>query len=103
MVDEETAADPRSGMNFDAGEKARNLRNEAGQNRYIGFVQTVREAMKQDRVKSRITENDLESTLRGGIFAEYGFELFPDNGKHRRPAGLRPTRIDVNCLLPDAG
>src|SRR5579862_8749468 len=60
VVDEETAADPGSRMDFDAGQKAGNLGDETRQNRDVGFIQAMREAVHQNRVKSGVAEDDLE-------------------------------------------
>ena len=89
VVDEKPAADRRAGMDLNAGEKARYLRNHSRQQRYIRVVEPVRETMQQDRVKSRIAKENLEDALGGRVFAKDGVDLFPDDCQTyaRPPAG----------------
>ena len=53
VIDEEAAADGGAGVDFDAGEKAADLRNHARQQRHVPAVQPVRQAVRQDGVKAR--------------------------------------------------
>jgi hypothetical protein len=38
----------------------------------------MRHPVRQNRVKTRVTEEDLDNTFGRWIFAENGIELFPD-------------------------
>src|SRR5258708_1456074 len=82
MIDEEAAADGRSGVDLDAGEESAELGNEARQDGNTGEVQPVSEPMEQDRVEAGVTQDDLQHALGGWIFPEYGVDLFPDRTEH---------------------
>lgn len=40
------------------------------------------EAVQENGVESGVAEDDFEHTLRGGVLAENGVDLFPDGAKH---------------------
>ena len=82
MVDEETPPDAGAGVDFNAREKSRHLRDKTRQHGNAPLVQAVCETVRQDGVKSRVTEKDLEDALRGRILAEDRIDLLPDRPKH---------------------
>src|SRR5205807_3522455 len=75
-------ADGGAGMDLDSRKEPSDLRNETRQQRDAGAIQAMGQAVKQDGVKSGITEYDLEHAFSGGIFPEYGIELLPDGTEH---------------------
>jgi hypothetical protein len=42
----------------------------------------VGQAVRQDRMKAGIAENDFERAFRGRIFAKNRLDLFPDGAEH---------------------
>ena len=82
VIDEETAADGGAGMNFDAGKPAGGLGNETGNEGDAGLIKRVGEAMEKDGVEAGITEQNLDNTLGGGVFAEDSVDLFLDRSEH---------------------
>src|SRR4051812_29999382 len=71
VIDEEPSADGRPGVNLNPGEEPANLRDQTGQQRNSGTVETVSQTVQQDRMKSGITKHDLKHTLGGRIFPKY--------------------------------
>src|SRR5690606_22947644 len=59
----------RSGMDVDAGEKARQFRNETRQQRNLQAKEKMGEPMEEDRFHARVEQKDLEETLRCRIIA----------------------------------
>jgi hypothetical protein len=82
VVDEEAPADSGAWVNFDSREKPADLRDHARYQWHAPSVELVREPVRQHRVKTRVTKEDLDDALRRGVFAEDGIELFPDGSKH---------------------
>jgi hypothetical protein len=82
VVDEKAPADPRAGMYLDARQKSGYLGDKTRKKRNIRFVQTMRHAVHQYRVKPRVAEYDFKPALRRWVLAKDGFELFLNDGKH---------------------
>ena len=61
MIDKKTAADFRSGMDFDGGEQARHLRQPARQQKEIVVPEPVVHAIKPNRMQAGITEINLQT------------------------------------------
>lgn len=82
VIDEKTAADGGAGMNFDAGEPASGLGNQAGDERDAGPVEGICKAVEEDGVDAGVTEKNLGDAFGGGVFAEDGFDLFLKGSEH---------------------
>ncbi len=74
----------RAGMDIDAGEVVRVLRHDARNQRYLRFVQLMRNAIDADRKKSRIRENDFIGIRRRWIALECRLHI-----RRQRRAKLR--------------
>src|ERR1700743_507183 len=82
VIDEKTPPDLRSRVDFNAGQKTRNLRDEPRNDRDVRLVQPMRETVQQNGVEAGVTEEDFNGALRRWVFTKYGIDLFPDSGKH---------------------
>ena len=71
-----------AGVDFNAGQAARELRDHARQREPAGSVEMVRHAMQQDGVESRIAQDDFEHAARGRIAPEDGVELLANVSGH---------------------
>src|SRR5882724_2113376 len=60
VIDEESAPDGGAGVDFDACQKAGNLRQKARQNRDAGLIEAVRKPVKKYSVEAGITEENLK-------------------------------------------
>ena len=54
-----------------------------GRSGIVGPIETMRHPMQQDRMKTGIAEENLQTAFRGRVFAKDSVELFPDGGKHK--------------------
>jgi hypothetical protein len=69
-------------VNFNSGEEAGELRDYARQQRDVGLVEPVGEAMEQNRMEPGIAQENLEDAFGGRVFAKYCGDLFPNCAKH---------------------
>src|SRR5947209_2345816 len=60
VIDEESAANPRTRMDFDTRDGSRKLAHHPRRSEPSGTIQPVRETMQQDGVKPGITKQDFE-------------------------------------------
>jgi hypothetical protein len=82
MVDEEAPPDGRAGMNFDAGQKAAELRDQARKQGHIPLIQEMREPVQENGMKTRIAEQHFGHTFGGGIALEDRLYLLSDLSEH---------------------
>ena len=75
VVDEESAPDGRTRMDLDAGQKARDVREPAREDRNAPAMEPVDEAMGGDGLKAGIRQDDVEPSANGGIAFERGAEV----------------------------
>ena len=76
VIDEEAAAEFGTGMDFDSGEQARDLREPAGEESQIMTPQPVREMVRPDGVKAGIAEKNFRVGARGRVGLEDGGDIF---------------------------
>jgi hypothetical protein len=73
VIDEQTASDLRSGMDFNSSEKTRGLRQHASQQERAMIPQPVIQAVKPDRMESGIAQIHFQAGLgRGIVFHHVG-------------------------------
>lgn len=82
MIDEEATPNGGAGVDLNAGQAARKLRNGACQREPTAPVKAVRDAMEQHGVEPWITQHDLEHGARGGVAPEDGIDLFANVAEH---------------------
>jgi hypothetical protein len=82
VVDKKPPADGSARMDFDTGQKSRNLGNKTRENRNSRRVHPVRQPVEQDGMKTRIAENNFKNAFGGRVPEENGVDLFPDQAKH---------------------
>jgi hypothetical protein len=100
VVDKETPSDARTGVNFNAGPCARELRDYARECKPSGSVETMRHPMKQDGVKAGIAQDDFEHTARCRIAPEDSIELLADMSGH---ASVRRHCWSVTIIIMVSG
>jgi hypothetical protein len=83
VIDEESPADGRAGVDLNAGCEPAELRNEPRQEWDAHAVQLMGKPVQQDGVEARVTEEDLKYALRGGVFPKNRIYLFPYGSQHR--------------------
>jgi hypothetical protein len=77
VVDEEAASDGGAGMDLDAGQEARQLRNEpGGKPRGRILPQLVRQAVRPDGMQSGVGEKILKRTSSRRVMGPGGVEVF---------------------------
>src|SRR5579863_7362938 len=76
VVDEETAAEFRAGMNLDAGEQARDLRDVARRKAHAVAPEPMTEVMSPHGVQTRIEQQYFEIGTRCRIRLENGGDIF---------------------------
>ncbi len=72
VVDDQPAAEPGAGMDFDAGEKTPHMRDEPAQSEEPVAPEKAREAVNHDRMQPRIAKQHFEVGPRGGIALPVG-------------------------------
>src|SRR6202030_112475 len=99
MVDEQTPADFRAGMNLDTGEPSRQLADQPAEQLCVMLPEPMRGAMKPDRMQSRIREHDFERGARGGVAVKDRLDVFPDSVHHIHGTFLLspPARLKLWC------
>ena len=85
MVDEEAVADGGAGVDVDAGDGVGVLAHDAGDQRHLGLVQQMGQALDGDRLEAGIGDDDLVLAFGGGVAVHgrlnVGLEDFPQLGK----------------------
>ena len=76
VIDEQPPADLRSWVNFNSGEKARDLRPPASPEKEAVIPEPVIDAVEPHRVQTGITEEDLGPRLRGRIALHHRGNVF---------------------------
>jgi hypothetical protein len=87
MVDEKSLADLRSRMNLNASQHPRDLGHDASQQAKSAAMEFVSHAMQENRMESRIAQDNFKPTLGRRIFTENCIDLFFDLTKHRVTSG----------------
>ena len=82
VIDKAAPSDGGAGMDFNAGQGAIKLRDDAGEQRKAGRVKLMGGAMQEDGMEAGVTEKDLDRALGRGVSAKNGLDLFPDGSKH---------------------
>jgi len=82
MVYEEPPPDGRARMNFDAGQEAAELGDQARQQGHTPAVQAMGQAVQQDGMQTRITEQNFRHALGGRIPLEGRMNLLSDLSEH---------------------
>src|SRR6185312_13057860 len=67
MINEQPLSDSGPGMNFDAGEKSRKLRNEPSCDKPTFPVKPVRHPVQHDGMQARVAKQDFPATFCGGV------------------------------------
>jgi hypothetical protein len=93
VIDEKPPAYASARVDLNAGEKTGDLRKETGQNRHARLVQAMREPVKKNRVKTWVTEENLQDARCCRVFPKDGVDLFPDGGKHTNEMKLSDLRL----------
>jgi len=83
VIDEEAAANARAGVDFDAGEEAADLGEDAGEEGYSPAIELMGKAVNEDCVEAGVAQEDLEDALGGWVFPKDGIDLLPDSSKHK--------------------
>ena len=68
VIDEQPLAQPRTRMNLDACQKTRVLRQQTRQNESPAPIQPVRYLVEENRVQTRVAQQNLQAALSRGIF-----------------------------------
>jgi hypothetical protein len=97
MVDEQALADPRAGMDLDAGQDAAEIRHEPGHQLKSQLPQPVRQPVEHHGVEAGIGEDDLKLRARSRVALHAGGEVGGENLEHGE------TRCDMlaPALSPD--
>ena len=82
VVDEEAAADGGSGMDFNAGHGAGELRDDASEGEPASAVDAMGDAVDEDGVESGVAEEDFKHAAGGGVALEDGMDLLPEVREH---------------------
>ena len=82
VVDEKTPADGGAGMNFDAGQKAADMRHQSPQPAQVPMPQPIRDAVNAQRMEPRIAGDNLPGRARSRIAIEYAGDVFADVFKY---------------------
>src|SRR3984957_12320808 len=99
MIDEQAPADCRAGMNLDASEPSRQLADHPAKKLAVMLPEPVREAVKPDRMQSRVREHDLERGARGRVAVKDRLDVFPDS-VHYIPGTFPLFRRGARCVMP---
>jgi hypothetical protein len=95
MVDEECASDPSAGMNLHArsepGEHGEKPRHEA----QTVTVAPVRDAVREDGVKGRVTQHDLQPSVRRRIVATHRLDVLDECFEHHVPLKTKAPATGV--------
>ena len=100
VIDEEAAANLRTGMDLDPGEEPADLGDDARDERHARTIQPVGEPVRQNRVESWIAQDDLDRAFRSGIFAKNRLNLLSDSAEHGRDLIMAqaPARHTTPCV-----
>jgi hypothetical protein len=71
MIDEQSLAYRRTGMDLDPGDEAAEVRDRARDDRHAGPVKGVGQAVEQACVKARIRQNDFDGAAGSRIAVAY--------------------------------
>ena len=82
VVDKNSPAHDRAGMNFDTGEEARELRNPAAGPFEIGQPEPMCKPMPSKRMHAGIQRQNFERRACGGIAFQHHRDIFPQSSKH---------------------
>ena len=82
VVDKHATPDKRTGMNFDAREKSRQVRHPTPRALKAATPQCIRNAMETNGMKPRVREPNVEPRARGRVLAANGLNIFADAIKH---------------------
>ncbi len=82
VVNEEAFADLGAGMDFDAGEEAPDVRQEAAKQSPASLPGGVRKTIDLERVEAGITQKDLEARLDRRITVKDNVDLFAKSLEH---------------------
>jgi hypothetical protein len=82
VVDEDTPADLRAGVDLDAGEETRQMRGDAAEPRKAGEPASTRPAVHEDRMQARITGQHLPSPARSGVALTDAGDVFSEAVEH---------------------
>jgi hypothetical protein len=97
VVNEEASADPRTGMNFHAGQEAVQLGDESRQERDANLPKKTREAVEENGVESCIAEKDFQPVVGGGVIFAYRPQIRQNGSQHSVP--LQKNLAAVNPIL----
>ena len=62
-------------------------------------VKLVRQAVEQNRVETRVTEEDLDDAPGGRVLAKDGVDLFPDGSKHPASIMTQGRACPARCVI----
>ena len=82
VVDKKTPPDSRTGVDFDAGQPACDMRQETRQPFQVGTPQPIRQAVRDTRVQARVTGQHFKGAARRRIAVEYAGDIFFNVAKH---------------------
>jgi phosphatidylserine/phosphatidylglycerophosphate/cardiolipin synthase-like enzyme len=82
VVDEKPAADLGAGVDFYAGEKAADLRNQLRKQGNARMEKPVSKPVSQERMQTWRAQYDFDRTFRGRVVPENGVDLFPNGLEH---------------------
>src|SRR6476661_4690111 len=101
MVDEESAANPRAGVNVDAGQEAVDVGEKTRRKVQLGLGEAMGDAVQKDGMEARIAQHDLEDALGGGVLAKDCIHLFANGLEH--DISMPPGRYNSNTDEPLIG
>ena len=99
VVDEHPSADGSAGVDLDAGEEARDVRNEPSQPLETGQPEHVGETVEGKSVEARIAGEHLPHRSCGGVAVEDAADVFAGSLEHGSAFFLRGNRR--NLLFPE--
>ena len=104
VVDEEARADRRSGVNFDACQKPRDVHDPARNERHPAPLEGAGEAMREPRVKARVEEHHLRHAAGRRVARHRRPDVVSNVGHRTHPITLRDAAAlhhepDLEILL----
>ena len=82
VVDEDPAADDRTGMDLDAGDDARDIGEKAAEPLQVEAPARMRPAVHDDRVQAGIAGEHFPAVTRGRVAFDDALDIFAQRGKH---------------------
>jgi hypothetical protein len=93
VVDEEPLADHGAGVDLDAGERAAEVGDQAGEERHTAPVERVREPVDLPRMEAGVGEDHLDCAPRRRVARERRLDVAPDGANEGHGGGSPAFRV----------